>query len=58
MLILLTGWEKEDTMNAAACCEGEELLYCEELCLFATEDKAEPEDPEPLWYISEFAGGP
>ena len=59
MLILLTGWEKEDTMNATACCHGEELTYCEELCIFATEDRAEREYPQTLWYtLPEGFGGP
>jgi hypothetical protein len=59
MVILLTGWEKEDTMNVTACCEGEELTYCEELCIFATEDKAKTEEPETLWYtLPEGFSGP
>jgi hypothetical protein len=58
MLILPSWWEKEDAMNAVACCEGEEMTYCEEVCFFATEDKAEPEDPQPFWYNYEGFGGP
>jgi hypothetical protein len=46
MLILLPGWEKEDGMNATACCEGKELTYCEELCIFATRDRAKTEDSQ------------
>ena len=49
-VILLMGWEKEDAMNAKACCDGTELPYCEELCLFATEDEAKTESSETLWY--------
>ena len=57
MVILLTGWEKEDTMNATACCEGEELTYCEELCIFATEDEAK--GSETFWYtLPEGFSGP
>ena len=59
MVILLAGWEKEDTMNATACCNGEELTYCEELCIFASEDRAKTEDPETLWYtLPEGFSGP
>jgi len=59
MLILLTGWEKEDTMNATACCNGKELTYCEELCIFATEDEAKTEGSETLWYtLPEGFSGP
>ena len=59
MVILLTGWEKEDTMNATACCEGKELTYCEELCIFATEDNAKTEEPETFWYtLPEGFSGP
>jgi hypothetical protein len=56
MLILLMGWEKEDTMNATACCNGKELTYCEELCIFATE---KTEGPQTLWYtLPEGFSGP
>ena len=56
MLILLPGWEKEDTMNATACCNGKELTYCEELCIFATEKR---EDPQTFWYtLPEGFSGP
>jgi hypothetical protein len=59
MVILPLGWEKEDTMNATACCEGKELTYCEDLCIFATEDRAKTEDPQTFWYtLSEGFSGP
>jgi hypothetical protein len=56
MLILLMGWEKEDTMNATACCNGKELTYCEELCIFPTE---KTEGPQTFWYtLPEGFSGP
>jgi hypothetical protein len=56
MLILVPGWEKEDAMNATACCNGKELTYCEELCIFATE---KTEDPQTFWYtLPEGFSGP
>jgi len=59
MIILLTGWEKEDAMNARACCDGTELTYCEELCIFATEDEAKKEGSETFWYtLPEGFSGP
>ena len=58
MVILPSGWEKEDAMNAIACCEGEEMTYCEEVCFFATGDEAEPVDPQPFWQTYEGFGGP
>ena len=46
-------------MNATACCEGEELTYCEELCIFATEDEAKTEGSETFWYtLPEGFSGP
>lgn len=44
-------------MNATACCIGKELTYCEELCIFATEDEAK--GSETLWYtLPEGFSGP
>jgi hypothetical protein len=57
MVILPSGWEKEDTMDAIACPEGEEMRCCEEgVCFLATDDKAEPEDPQPFGYNYEDFG--
>jgi len=48
-VILPSGWEKEDTMDAVTYCEGEETRCCEGgVCFLAPEDKAEPEDPQPF----------
>ena len=59
MVILPLGWEKEDTMNATACCEGKELTYCEDLCIFATEERAKTEDSQTFWYnLPEGFSGP
>jgi len=59
MVILPSGWEKEDAMNATACCDGKELTYCEELCIFATEDRAKTEESQTLLYtLPEGFGGP
>jgi hypothetical protein len=56
VVILPLGWEKEDTMNATACCNGKELTYCEELCIFATE---KTEGPQTFWYtLPEGFSGP
>jgi len=56
VIILLPGWEKEDAMNATACCNGKELTYCEELCIFASE---KTEDPQTFWYtLPEGFSGP
>lgn len=46
MIPLRPGWGKEDAMNATACCDGRELTYCEELCIFTTEDRAKTENPQ------------
>jgi hypothetical protein len=57
MIILLAGWEKEDVMNAGTCCDVKELTYCEELCIFATEDEAKGSDT--FWYtLPEGFSGP
>jgi hypothetical protein len=59
IVILLMGWEKQDAMNARACCEAKELTYCEELCIFATEDKAKTEKPKTFWFtLREGFSGP
>jgi hypothetical protein len=59
MFILATGWEKEDAMNATACCNGKELTYCEDLCIFATEERAKTEDSQTFWYnLPEGFSGP
>lgn len=59
IVIVPSGWEKEDTMDAIASYEGEEMTYCEEgVCVFATEDKANPEDPQSFSYNDEDFGEP
>jgi hypothetical protein len=58
MVILPPGWEKEDTMDAIAYCDGEQTRCCEGgVCFLATEDKAGPEEPQPFWYNGEEFGG-
>jgi hypothetical protein len=50
---------KEDAMNVTACCDARELTYCEELCIFATEDEAKTEGSETFWYsLPEGFSGP
>ena len=57
IVILASGWEKEDTMDAITYCEGEETRCCEGgVCFLASEDKAEPEDPQPFGYDYEDFG--
>jgi hypothetical protein len=59
IIILPPGWEKEEAMNATACCEGRELTYCEELCIFATGDRAKTKDSRTFWYtLPEGFSGP
>ena len=59
MIILVPGWEKEDAMNARACCDAREQTFCEELCIFATDDEAKAESSETFWYtLPEGFSGP
>jgi len=56
-VILPSGWEKEDAMDAIGYCEGEETRCCEGgVCFLAPEDKAEPEDVRPFGYDYEEFG--
>jgi len=59
MITLRSGWGREDAMNATACCDATELTYCEELCIFATEDEAKTAGSETFWYtLPEGFSGP
>jgi hypothetical protein len=59
MITMRPGWEKEEPMNATACCDGTELTYCEELCIFATEHETKTEGSETFWYsLPEGFSGP